>query len=417
MERLVSRSISSIQWRGRALLRSVIPDRPSPRLCPPGMTLDRLGLPLQSVELSARDFLFPIDFLPDSASLAGLPIDDFKTLVELHDEPRDNDHLVYLLKNHGQAAVEEPVVVTGLKDGRWMVLHGERVVAAALNLGLPSIAVQVLPLDEALAGINDLQKTFYPRRRYQKNLNLINNLGVAVDKQDESLLALASEFRRKPLVRMAPVYQPLPFPEFQGLAAQAANEATYTRLGMILDHLPDPSGKKVLDLGCNIGFFMFSLAFRGCRVSGLDLEPRFIEVGRKVAAAKGIEAQFVQDSLQPGSFGPGGALADLDDHPSNDPEGKPWDLITSFSMLQWVEKQHDLAYCRRILKEISHHTRALLVDIPVNCAGVSLKAPVGREISWLEELLRDSCDFREYSYVGKVAPYKIDWRHVFYCQH
>jgi len=387
------------------------------KLCPPGMALDKLALPLQSVALTAGDFLFPMDFLPDSVSLAGAPISGeyAKTLGNLNF--LNDDRLFSILQNQGQAAVTEPVVVASLKDGRWMVMHGEQVVAAALRLGLDALAVQVIPLNEALAGIDDLQKTFYPRRRYRKNLDLMDHLVVAEKSQDISMLALAEEFRQNPLVVKAPIYQPIPFSEFKNLETQASNEASYTRLGMILDNLPDPEGKKVLDLGCNVGFFLFSLAFRGCRVSGLDIEPRFVEAGRRIAAAKGIDVEFVAAELQPDAFRPGGALCGLDDHPTNDPDGSPWDLITSFSMLQWVEKLHDLEYCQRILKEISRHTKALLVDIPVNCSGVHLKAPVGREISWLEEFLRDSCDFQEYNYVGTVTPYKVDPRHVFHCRH
>jgi len=143
------------------------------------MALDKLALPLQSVALTAGDFLFPMDFLPDSVSLAGAPISGeyAKTLGNLNF--LNDDRLFSILQNQGQAAVTEPVVVASLKDGRWMVMHGEQVVAAALRLGLDALAVQVIPLNEALAGIDDLQKTFYPRRRYRKNLDLMDHRVVA----------------------------------------------------------------------------------------------------------------------------------------------------------------------------------------------------------------------------------------------
>jgi SAM-dependent methyltransferase len=416
MNHVVSRSVSGIQWRGKALLQSYTPVGRK-RLAPVGIAIDKLGLPLVDLNLSPENFLLPMDFLPDNASLAGSSIAQFRALVSIDHEPADNDHLAYLLKNHGQEAMSDPVVVVRLKDGRWMVLHGERVVAAALKVGMSSISVQVIPQGEALAGIGDIKKIFYPTHRYRINLALLKNMGTPADDLDATLVEMAKELQANPLPGMGQIHHRLPFPEFQGLKFQTTDQAPYTRLGMILERLENPAGKKVLDLGCNVGFLVFSLAFRECRVSGLDNNSSFVEVGQKVAAAKGIGAQFIAAALKPGSFGAEGALAQLADHPLNDPEGRSWDLITCFSMLQWVDKHHDITYCRRILREISHHTQALLVDIPVNCSGVYLEAPEGREISWVEKFLRSSCEFKEYHYVGKVSPHRTDHRHIFYCHH
>jgi len=363
------------------------------------MDLDRLELPLRTLPLNSDSFVRSLDFRPDVVSRAGQPVS----------RPRKR------FRPQTKPGVTGPVVVVPLLDGRWMVLRGEAAVAAALEAGGSSIEVQVIPINEALAGIGDRRKTFYPGRRYRKNLKLLDRIGEPEANLNPDLVALADQIKRDPLVRMGDIYQPLPFPEFRALSPQADDRATYTRLGMILNVLGNPADKKVLDLGCNVGFFLFSLALRGCRTSGLDLEPRFVDVGQRVAAAKGLDAEFVAAPLEPGAFGPGGALAGLADHPVNDSSGEPWDLITCFSMLQWVEKQHDLDYCRRILGEIHHHARALLVDIPVNCSGVYMKSPVGKERFWLERLLKESCGFHDYVYMGKVAPYRVDWRHVFYC--
>jgi len=410
----VERSVSGIRWRSNAILKSFSPTEPK-RLSLVNLDINQLGLPMVELPLVAEKFVLPLDFLPDRNSQAGLSFAQRGAVTRLKQDTPDNEYLSYLINKRGQAALPEPVVVVSLKDGRWMVFNGEEVVATALNSGLETIVVQVLPVGEALAGIGDVEKVFYPAFRYQKNLSLMNKLGVAEEKMDPDLMKLASVIRSKPMVRMADIYHPLPFPEFQDLTTQADTEATYSRLGMILRVLGDPAGKKVLGLGCNVGFNVFSLAFRGCRVSGLDADSRFIDVARAVAKAKGIDAQFVDADLDPGAFEAGGVLTRLADHPENDPQGKCWDLITCFSMLQWVTKMHDLDYCRRVLGEMSRYTNALLVDIPVNCSGVYLAAPEGKEISWMEEFLRGACEFTEYRYVGKVAPYLVDPRYVFYC--
>src|SRR5690554_1180438 len=44
------------------------------------------------------------------------------------------------------------------------------------------------------------------------------------------------------------------------------------------DHVPeDLSGWRVLDIGCNAGFYSFELAKRGAQVTGIDLDIHYLE--------------------------------------------------------------------------------------------------------------------------------------------
>lgn len=400
MSGLVADMINGVAWRSNALLQGINVRRDR-KLVPPGMDPGHLRLLPETVDLVAGQFVCGIDFLCDPLGRSGASLDT----------PRDPDHAEPVEKT------TPPVILTPLRDGRWMVLQGRDRVRRALALGRKSLEVRVMPSNEARAGVLDPRHTFFPTWLHRHNLDLLEMVGEPDTELDAGMQDLAREIQADPLVRMADIYQPLPFPEFRDLSTQASDAATYARLGMILEVLPDPVGKRVLDLGCNVGFFLFSLARRGCRVSGLDLEPRFIEVGRRVAVAKGLRADFVTAPLEPGAFGPGGVLHKLQDHPAQDPAGQPWDLITCFSMLQWVARMSDLDCVRRILAEVSEYGSALLVDIPVNCSGVYLEGSPGREKQYLEELLRDSCGYTHYDYMGQVAPYNVDWRHVFHCHH
>jgi tRNA (mo5U34)-methyltransferase len=54
-------------------------------------------------------------------------------------------------------------------------------------------------------------------------------------------------------------------------------------------HLPaDLSGWKVLDIGCNAGFYSFELARRGAQVRGIDANPHFITQARWAATQLGL---------------------------------------------------------------------------------------------------------------------------------
>jgi tRNA (mo5U34)-methyltransferase len=57
-------------------------------------------------------------------------------------------------------------------------------------------------------------------------------------------------------------------------------------------HIPeDLQGWKVLDIGCNAGFYTFQLAKRGARVVGIDLDEHYLKQARWAARIFGVEDQ------------------------------------------------------------------------------------------------------------------------------
>lgn len=54
---------------------------------------------------------------------------------------------------------------------------------------------------------------------------------------------------------------------------------------------------KALDLGCGTGSFSVYLAKQGYDVTGLDLFPRALEMGRERASSEGVEVTWVQADL------------------------------------------------------------------------------------------------------------------------
>lgn len=53
----------------------------------------------------------------------------------------------------------------------------------------------------------------------------------------------------------------------------------------------DLSGWRVLDVGCNAGFYSFELARRGAEVTAIDIEGRYLEQARWAARQFGLEAR------------------------------------------------------------------------------------------------------------------------------
>lgn len=67
----------------------------------------------------------------------------------------------------------------------------------------------------------------------------------------------------------------------------------------IAPHLPrDLSGWRVLDIGCNAGFYSFELAARGARVTAIDVDPHYLRQARWAAAQLGMSARIEWRQMQ-----------------------------------------------------------------------------------------------------------------------
>jgi tRNA (mo5U34)-methyltransferase len=62
----------------------------------------------------------------------------------------------------------------------------------------------------------------------------------------------------------------------------------------IRDALPDVSGKSVLDIGCNAGFYCLEMKRRGAkRVLGIDTDERYLSQARFAAEMEGVDLEFL----------------------------------------------------------------------------------------------------------------------------
>jgi SAM-dependent methyltransferase len=61
---------------------------------------------------------------------------------------------------------------------------------------------------------------------------------------------------------------------------------------VLVEHAAPTAGERVVDVGCGTGNAALLAAERGARVTGVDPAPRLLEVGRELAAARGLDATF-----------------------------------------------------------------------------------------------------------------------------
>ena len=90
---------------------------------------------------------------------------------------------------------------------------------------------------------------------------------------------------------------------FNGLAVEfwktaIPPEATRADAQFFAGALALSPGSSVLDVPCGHGRFSLELARRGCRVTGVDISPEFLEAGRAAARAEGLSIDWRQSDMR-----------------------------------------------------------------------------------------------------------------------
>jgi protein-L-isoaspartate O-methyltransferase len=119
----------------------------------------------------------------------------------------------------------------------------------------------------------------------------------------------------------------------------------------LLDQVVFSEGEAVLDVGCNAGLLVHYLAGRGCRPTGIELDPSIVVSAQMVANIIGVSASFFSQDLD--------EVAALE----------PFDTICLFSVIHHTSNLEDngrkiAAACKRILIEcrLAEHGKKPYVD-------------------------------------------------------
>lgn len=73
---------------------------------------------------------------------------------------------------------------------------------------------------------------------------------------------------------------------------------TGMEIGFITKTLGLEPGMKVLDLGCGWGRHTIALAKKGYKMTGQDINPFFLEEGRKEASAEGVSVRWIERNMR-----------------------------------------------------------------------------------------------------------------------
>jgi tRNA (mo5U34)-methyltransferase len=96
---------------------------------------------------------------------------------------------------------------------------------------------------------------------------------------------------REAIQRLGPWFHNVHLPDgVQTAPEHPLGDFPRTKWRRLAPHLPtDLTGWRVLDIGCNAGYYSVELARRGAQVTGIDIDPRYLAQARWVAHQLALE--------------------------------------------------------------------------------------------------------------------------------
>ncbi len=401
-----------------------------------GLDLHRLAIPLVKFFPSRLRIILNWDFLPDRRSVSGDPFEHsahlqfareyladqsfdyrkteyYKSIVEgrlarrsrggAQAEKTSLEFIALINKIRSEGYQPEKYGAISLVkcvDGSVMVLNGKHRLATLMALKVNDFPVVFCFDNEIRAKAQARRDAVWPEQFFKKSLAAVDKIGTPAIGKEKEITSLLQSLKAEPLTARGEVYHQIPFYEFRNLRTQIHYSETYRRLSMILSRYSDFRGKKILDLGCNVGFYSFSLAKRGADVTGVELRKECFDVAQAVAKIYELPILFLNQPLASDFFAT---------------QNREYDLTLCFSMLQWVIAQKGMEEGQKILRGISDNSKALFFDISVNTGKACLTCPPGEELSFVENFLRQGTSYTTITHMGDVQPHGRDIRHVFYC--
>ena len=212
------------------------------------------------------------------------------------------------------------------------------------------------------------------------------------------------DLENNPVEKGGNVYHPIPFDEFAHLKT-SSNRVQFEKKWQLIHRtmlslFPEGlAGKKVLDVGANAGFFSFSLANAGAKVTSFEPHPRYSIIGPRIIEAKGLPITWHGSPFD-----------------ATQVENQEFDLALMLSVFQWMsEGDERLAEASEQLMEISKTTRYLFFELGYNhgksCVTTSRRNHYGQLI----DFLRANTDYTAFRLLGTTKLWHDCKRYLVLC--
>jgi hypothetical protein len=220
----------------------------------------------------------------------------------------------------------------------------------------------------------------------------------------ESIAEIVRDIEARPIESGGQLYHPIPFDEFSHFTTSTTPTEVARKWGLI-GHILDSlypagiAGLELLDIGANGGFYTFSAAQRGMRVTAFEPHPRYSAIGEVIAREKGVPVAW-----HPLAFTPSLVA------------GRRFDCAFMFSVFQWMAAGGQrLSEACEELRYISETTDHLFFELGFNAGQSCLTTTKRNHYGVLIEMLRNNTGYTSFKHLGTIRLWRGQARYLVLC--
>jgi SAM-dependent methyltransferase len=212
------------------------------------------------------------------------------------------------------------------------------------------------------------------------------------------------DLESNPAEQKGHIYHPIPFPEFSHLETSSNSQEVLKKWNLILQTMTmlypgGAAGLSILDVGANAGFYTFSLAQQGARVTSFEPHPRYGPIGQFLAAEKGLDVDWHPVAFDPQLVG-----------------DRYFDFVLMLSVFQWMaDGGNCIGEANQNLRSISNMSRYLIFELGFNRGKSCLKTGKLNHYAELVRMLAQNSVYEHFLLLGTTELWRSARRYLVLC--
>lgn len=219
-----------------------------------------------------------------------------------------------------------------------------------------------------------------------------------------SVQEIIKDIETNPIESGGHVYHPIPFPEFKHLKTSSNKDEVYKKWDLILSYIKEFASddlKKisVLDVGANGGFYTFSLAKEGCKVTAFEPHPRYAPIGKFLAREMRLNVEWNANPFNPESIA-----------------GRHFSVALMLSVFQWMADGGErMTEACEGLKNISSVCDYMMFELGYNKGKSCIRTSKLNHYAELIRFLKKHTAYRCFKLLGTTELWKGSRRYLLIC--
>jgi len=220
----------------------------------------------------------------------------------------------------------------------------------------------------------------------------------------ETIDEIVMDLEKRPVESSGHIYHPIPFPEFAHLKTSSDSTEVYRKWNLIKKTLQTIfpgglSGRKILDVGANAGFFTYSLAMDEAEVTAFEPHPRYAPIGKCLTREKQLPIEWHETPLQCDVI-----------------QDRAFDAALMLSVFQWMaDGGKRFVDAVEELHAVAKITRYLFFELGFNSGCSCIVTEKRNHYGELIRLLRNGTPYECFMLIGKTKLWRASSRYLVLC--